>query len=112
MKNQRGRGLPKGRYYVLQKYTVGDSKKSPMKSNMVENVVLDWRYPIEEVPFKKIMVDSKINTEQRGFNREFQETGPGKARIWQRDPGLFDKVKSLEDGQGTRRWVHLKDTES
>ena len=47
------------------------------------------------------MVDSKINTEQRGFNREFQEAEPGKARIWQRDPGLFDKVKSLEDGQGT-----------
>ena len=93
--------LAEGRYYVLQKYTVGDSKKSPMKSNMAENVVLDWRYPIEEVPFEKIMVDSKISTEQRGFNREFQEAGPGKARTRQRDPGLFDKIKSIEDGQRT-----------
>ena len=39
--------LAEGRYYVLQKKTVGDSKKSPMNSNMVENVVLGWRYPIE-----------------------------------------------------------------
>ena len=72
--------LEEGRYYVLQKYTVGDSSRSPMKNNMAENVILDWRHPIEEVPFEKIMLNSRTSQEQRSFNREFQEAGPGKAR--------------------------------
>ena len=93
--------LEEGRYYVLQNYTVGDLSRSPMKNNMVENVILDWRHPIEEVPFKKVMVNSKISQEQQGFNSEFQEAGPGRARPRQRDPGLFEKVRSLEDGQRT-----------
>ena len=93
--------LEVGRYYVLQAYTVGESRRSPMTNNMADSVTLDWRTPIEEVPFEKIRVNTKISVEQRGFNHEFQEAEERKVKERRRDPGLFEKRMSLEDGQRT-----------
>ena len=93
--------LQEGRFYVLQKYSVGDSSRSPMENNMADNVVLDWRYPIEEVPFEKVMENSQINSKQREFNRELNEAENKKVKEQKRDPGLYEKRKSLETGQGT-----------
>ena len=93
--------LEVGRYYVLQAYTVGESRRSPMTNNMADSVTLDWRTPIEEVPFEKIRVNTKISVEQRSFNREFQEAEEKKIKERRRDPGLFEKRVSLEDRQRT-----------
>ena len=68
------------RYYVLQAYTVDDSRKSPLTNNMADNVTLDWRTPIEEVPFEKIHIYTLISIEQRGFNREFQKAEERKVK--------------------------------